>query len=93
MLGQNALVLLFTDGLDREGGDGIDLAARKLKANCRRLIWLNPLLRFDGYQPLAAGAKALSGPCQRNALAATIWQASKTSRARWRRTAQGCRVG
>lgn len=61
VLGQNALVLLFTDGLDREGGDGIDLAARKLKANCRRLIWLNPLLRFDGYQPLAAGAKALSG--------------------------------
>jgi len=61
VLGQNALVLLFTDGLDREGGEGIDQAARKLKASCRRLIWLNPLLRFDAYQPLAAGAKALSG--------------------------------
>ena len=61
VLGQNALVLLFTDGLDREGGEGIEQAARKLKANCRRLIWLNPLMRYDGYQPIAAGAKALAG--------------------------------
>ena len=61
VLGQNALVLLFTDGLDREGGEGIDQAARKLKANCRRLIWLNPLMRYDSYEPIAAGAKALAG--------------------------------
>lgn len=60
VLGQNATVLLFTDGLDREGGDGIERAARKLRANCRRLVWLNPLLRFDRYEPLAAGARALA---------------------------------
>ena len=60
VLGQNASVLLFTDGLDREGGEGIERAARKLRANCRRLIWLNPLLRFDRYEPLAAGARALA---------------------------------
>ena len=61
VLGQNALVLLFTDGLDRAGGDGIALEARRLAANSRRLIWLNPLLRYDRYQPLAAGAQALAG--------------------------------
>ncbi|HRD78077.1 MAG TPA: VWA domain-containing protein, partial [Hyphomicrobiaceae bacterium] len=60
VLGQNALVLLFTDGLDREGGEGIDAAARRLRASCRRLVWLNPLMRYDRYEPLAAGAKALS---------------------------------
>ena len=60
VLGQNATVLLFTDGLDREGGQGLELAARRLKASCRRLIWLNPLMRYDRYQPLAAGAEALS---------------------------------
>jgi len=57
---QNATVLLFTDGLDRAGGEGLDRAARKLAANSRRLIWLNPLLRSADYAPLAQGAKALA---------------------------------
>jgi hypothetical protein len=61
VLGQNAMVLLFTDGLDRENADGLEFAVRRLKASCRRLIWLNPLLRFDGYEPLAAGARTLAG--------------------------------
>jgi uncharacterized protein len=60
VLGQNALVLLFTDGLDREGAEGLEVAARRLSASCRRLVWLNPLMRYDAYAPLAAGAKALS---------------------------------
>jgi uncharacterized protein with von Willebrand factor type A (vWA) domain len=60
VLGQNALVLLFTDGLDREGGEGIAAEARRLAHSCRRLIWLNPLLRYDRYAPIAAGAQALS---------------------------------
>lgn len=59
VLGQNANVLLFTDGLDRAGGDTIGPAARRLAASCGRLIWLNPLLRFDGYEPLASGAREL----------------------------------
>jgi len=61
VLGQNATVLLFTDGLDRSGGEGVELAARRLRASCRRLIWLNPLLRYEAYAPLAAGAQALRG--------------------------------
>lgn len=59
VLGQNATVLLITDGLDRDGGDGLALATRRLRASCRRLVWLNPLLRYDGYQPLARGAREL----------------------------------
>jgi uncharacterized protein with von Willebrand factor type A (vWA) domain len=60
VLGRNAIVLLFTDGLDRDGAEGIDRAARRLAANAHRLIWLNPLTRYHGYEPLAAGAAALS---------------------------------
>ncbi len=60
VLGQNATVLLITDGLDRDGGAGIATAARRLRANARRLIWLNPLMRYDGYEPVASGAAALS---------------------------------
>jgi uncharacterized protein len=60
VLGQNATVLLFTDGLDRSGGDGIGREARRLRASCRELIWLNPLLRYESYAPLAAGAVELN---------------------------------
>jgi uncharacterized protein len=60
VLGQNALVLLFTDGLDREGGEGMTTEVRRLRASCRRLVWLNPLMRFEGYAPLAAGANVLA---------------------------------
>ena len=59
VLGQNATVLLVTDGLDREAGAGIGEATRRLRASCRRLIWLNPLLRYDEYAPLASGAREL----------------------------------
>ena len=60
VLGQNALVLLFTDGLDREGGEGIAAEARRLAGSCRKLIWLNPLMRYDGYAPIASGARFIS---------------------------------
>ena len=60
VLGQNALVLLITDGLDRAGGAEVGSAARRLASSCRRLIWLNPLLRYDDYQPLASGARELA---------------------------------
>jgi len=60
VLGQNATILLFTDGLDRERGDGLDQAARRLRASCRRFIWLNPLMRFDRYSPVVAGARILA---------------------------------
>lgn len=59
VLGQNPTVLLITDGLDREGGEGIARAARRLRASCRRLVWINPLLRYHGYEPLARGAREL----------------------------------
>jgi uncharacterized protein with von Willebrand factor type A (vWA) domain len=41
------------------GGEGIGPAARRLRASSRRLIWLNPLLRYADYAPLAAGAREL----------------------------------
>ena len=51
---------IATIDVDREGAEGLDIAARRLSASCRRLVWLNPLMRYDAYAPLAAGAKALS---------------------------------
>jgi len=59
VLGQGAVVLLITDGLDREGAQGLAEEMERLHKSCRRLIWLNPLLRFEGYEPKAQGAQAI----------------------------------
>lgn len=59
VLGQGAIVLLITDGLDRDAGEGLDKSMERLHKSCRRMIWLNPLMRFDGYAPTAMGARAM----------------------------------
>jgi len=59
VLGQNAVVLLISDGLDRDAGAHLDDAMERLRKSCRRLIWLNPLLRFDGFEPLATGVRIM----------------------------------
>jgi uncharacterized protein len=58
-LGQGAIVLLITDGLDRDAGAGIAAATDRLHRSCRRLIWLNPLLRYEGFEPRSLGMKAM----------------------------------
>ena len=59
VLGQGAVVLLITDGLDREGAKGLAEATERLRKSCRRLIWLNPLLRYEGFQPRSQGIRAM----------------------------------
>ena len=59
VLGQGAVVLLVTDGLDRDEEPGLAAEADRLHRSCRRLIWLNPLLRWEGFQPRAQGVRAL----------------------------------
>lgn len=62
VLGQGAIVLLISDGLDRDAGRGLHGEIDRLHKSCRRLIWLNPLLRFDGFQPKSQGIQAIL-PC------------------------------
>ncbi len=59
VLGQNASVLLISDGLDRD--DAADLAAQmqRLHGSCRELIWLNPLLRYPGFEARPAGIRMM----------------------------------
>ena len=59
VLGQGAVVLLVTDGLDRDGAAGLAENMDRLHRSCRRLIWLNPLLRWDGFQPKSTGIRAM----------------------------------
>jgi uncharacterized protein with von Willebrand factor type A (vWA) domain len=62
VLGQGAVVLLITDGLERGGPEELArlaAATDRLRHSCRRLIWLNPLLRYAGFQPKSQGVRTM----------------------------------
>ena len=59
LVGRRTVVLLISDGLDTGGSEQLAAELDWLKRNCRSLLWLNPMLRFDQYQPTAHGAAAL----------------------------------
>jgi uncharacterized protein with von Willebrand factor type A (vWA) domain len=59
VMGQGAVVLLITDGLERDDPSGLARQMERLHLSCRRLIWLNPLLRWDGFAPKARGIAAM----------------------------------
>ncbi len=60
LVGRRTLVLLISDGLDTGEPAALANELQWLKRNCGKLLWLNPLLRFDGYQPTARAAAVLS---------------------------------
>ena len=59
VLGQNACVLLVSDGLDREAGEGLSDEVDRLAKSCRYLVWLNPLLRYEKFEARPAGVRAI----------------------------------
>jgi uncharacterized protein with von Willebrand factor type A (vWA) domain len=59
VLAQGAVVLLITDGLERDADEALAFEMDRLHRSCRRLIWLNPLLRFEGFEARARGIKAM----------------------------------
>jgi uncharacterized protein with von Willebrand factor type A (vWA) domain len=59
VLGQNAVVLIISDGLDGDIGEGLASQMERLHKSCRKLIWLNPLLRYEGFEARPAGVRAM----------------------------------
>jgi len=59
LLGQNACVLLVSDGLDREAGEGLAEEMQRLHKSCKQLVWLNPLLRYEKFEARPAGVRAM----------------------------------
>lgn len=59
VLGQGAVVLLITDGLERDADDTLAFEIDRLHRSCKRLIWLNPLLRFHAFEARAKGVQAM----------------------------------
>lgn len=59
LLGQGAMVLLITDGLDSDDAGQLEQEMRRLSRSCQTLLWLNPLMRYSGYEARTAGARAM----------------------------------
>jgi uncharacterized protein with von Willebrand factor type A (vWA) domain len=59
VLTQGAVLLLITDGLERDGDETLGFEMDRLQRSCRRLIWLNPLLRFEGFEARAKGVRTI----------------------------------
>jgi len=59
LLGQNAVLLLISDGLDRDMGNDLAEQMERLHKSCRKLIWLNPLLRYEGFEPRPTGVRLM----------------------------------
>ncbi len=63
VMGQGAVVLLITDGLDRDKDADLGREMERLSLTARQLIWLNPLLRWDGFAPKAKGIMQMLPHC------------------------------
>ncbi|MBX3644157.1 MAG: VWA domain-containing protein [Rubrivivax sp.] len=59
LLGANAAVLLVSDGLDRDEHGDLSAAAAQLRRLAHQVVWLNPLLRYEGFEAKASGVRAL----------------------------------
>ncbi len=63
VLGQGAIVLLISDGLEREADARLAFEMDRLHRSCRRLIWLNPLLRYGGFEAKGPGHQIDAAAC------------------------------
>ena len=82
VLRQGAVVLLFTDGLERQVDPDLAFEMDRLQRSCRQLVWLNPLLRFDAFEARASGIRAM--------LPHVDDSARSTASPRWRGSAGPC---
>jgi len=59
VLAQNAVVVLLSDGLERDSTSDLDFQMQRLHRSCRQLIWMNPMLRYSEFEPKAMGIRTM----------------------------------
>jgi uncharacterized protein with von Willebrand factor type A (vWA) domain len=59
LAGGRSTVLLISDGLEHGETRQLAFEMERLHKSCRRLVWLNPLLRYERFEPRAAGIRAM----------------------------------
>jgi uncharacterized protein with von Willebrand factor type A (vWA) domain len=59
LLSQNGVVILLSDGLERDSTADLEFQMQRLRRSCRQLVWLNPVLRYARFEPKAAGIRKM----------------------------------
>ena len=59
VLSGRAVVIVLSDGLEKDSRAHLEVQMQRLRRTADQLIWLNPLLRFDDFEPLASGIRAM----------------------------------
>lgn len=59
VLAQNAVVVLLSDGLERDSKSDLDFQMQRLHRSSRQLIWMNPMLRYSEFEPKAMGIRTM----------------------------------
>jgi uncharacterized protein with von Willebrand factor type A (vWA) domain len=59
VLSGRSIVVLLSDGLERDSVSDLEFQTARLQRSCDQLIWMNPMLRFDEFEPKASGIKAM----------------------------------
>jgi uncharacterized protein len=59
LTGQGAVVIIISDGLESEQPADLGKQMQALKLASRRLVWLNPLLRYERFEARPAGIRAM----------------------------------
>jgi len=59
LLSQNGAVILLSDGLERDSTADLEFQMQRLRRSCRQLVWLNPVLRYERFEPKAAGIRKM----------------------------------
>ncbi len=59
VLTQNGVVILISDGLDSDAGKNLKKPMERLRKSCKKIIWLNPLLRYTKFRPISSGASII----------------------------------
>ncbi len=59
VLAQSAVVVLLSDGLERDSKADLDFQMQRLHRSCRQLIWMNPMLRYSEFEPKALGIRTM----------------------------------
>ena len=59
VLSGRAIVVLLSDGLERDSESDLEFQMARLQRSAEQLIWMNPMLRYEDFEPRAVGIKAM----------------------------------
>ena len=59
VLAGHAVVLLLSDGLERDSESDLEFQMQRLQRTCDQLIWMNPMLRYEHFQAKAMGIRTM----------------------------------